>query len=238
MEGARMAKLRSSQIYQTVGMLAVCVGAIVLGFALGNSRNIAVKAAAPLVVRQSDEKSIQISQRSDELLEFGNLSVKHVKLSPSGTFNASSLAAKSERQVEDWIENLEFTLRSKADKQITYIQFELQFPDTEVNGPLMVYREFGLGVHPQSGGELRGGALRYGKPLALSPGDTAIATLSDDHLQRIKHFIGLRNFQLNDMHRVVVKILSVTFDDGLMWSSGHFYRPNPGTPGGYERINR
>jgi hypothetical protein len=95
---------------------------------------------------------IEVSERPDELIEFGNLRVKDVQITSSRKFNAATVAVKSGRQIEDWLENLEFSIRNKSDKQITYIQFELQFPDTGVTGPLMVYREFGIGVHPQSAG--------------------------------------------------------------------------------------
>jgi hypothetical protein len=234
-----MAKfLSSSRIKEAMILTAACVISGILGVVLGSSQRVTAGASRPLLSQLSDEKLIEISERPDELVEFGNLRVKNVQIAPSRKFSAASLAAKSGRQSEDWLENLEFSVRNKSDKQITYIQFELQFPDTGATGPLMVYREFGIGVHPKSGDILRGGASRNDKPLVLDPGDTTTVTLSAEHLQRIKHFIGLRNLQLTDISKVVVKVLGVFFDDGLMWATGHYYRANPDAPGGYKRIDQ
>jgi hypothetical protein len=234
----KMALPDANRTNGTLVLLAICVASAMLGFLLGGLKPVSAKASGPLLPRQSDEKLIEISERTDELVEFGNLRLKDVTIAPSRKFSAASLAVKGGGEVGDWLENLEFTLRNKTDKQITYIQFELQLPDTEASGPLMVYREFGIGIHPKAVGTLRGGALRNDEPLALKPGDTAIARLSADHLQRIKRFIALRNFQLADINKVVVKILGVFFDDGLMWSSGHYYRGNSTAPGSYERIDQ
>lgn len=226
-------------------LLTVCIASSVLGFVLGvnrrttaiakhldshsnsisSSRNMKNMAAALRAsVQQSDEKRIEISQRSDELLEFGNLSVKNVKISPNQKFSATSLAASGGGSVGDWLENFEFSLRNKSDKQITYVVFELQFPETEVNGPLMVYRELRIGIPPK---ESLDPTRSDAEPLALNVGDTTRVVLSAKHLQRIKEFILLRNFQLSEMNRVVVKILSVFFNDGMKWESGLYYRPNP-----------
>jgi hypothetical protein len=233
-----MAMIETHRTSNTLMLLAICIGSAMLGLASGNRKTVTVTATpSPFSVRQSDQKSIVISARPDELLEFGNVNVKNVKITPNRKFSLKSLAVKDGEQVDDWLENLEFSLKNTSDKHITYIQFEIQFPDTEVNGPLMVYREFGIGVDPEAGSRSRGGALRNDRPLDLEPGTTTIATLSTAHLERIKHFIGLRNFQLTNINTVVVKILGVYVDDGLMWSSGHYYRLNPGSRGGYERVN-
>ncbi|MGA9772434.1 MAG: hypothetical protein WBV94_25600 [Blastocatellia bacterium] len=228
-----MANLKTHRINQTVLLLAVCAISAMFGFALRDNETVAAKSYPPILLQQSDEKVIETYERDDDLLEFGNLSVKNTRIVPYQKFSANLLAEKGGGQAEDWLENLEFSLRNKSDKQIIYIQVELQFPDTATNGGLlMVYREFCIGIHPKSGS-----TLKNIRPLALNPGATTTATLSRDHLQRIKNFVGLKNFQLTDINKVVVKILAVIFDDGVMWSSGHYFRANPAAPGGYELIS-
>lgn len=232
-----MGTFKETRVNEGLGLLGVCFVGAVVGFYLGNRQTFPVKASAPVAVRQTDEKSIQISHGSDELLDFRDISVKHTKISSSGKFSVSSLGDTADGEVGDWLKDLQFTLKNKTDRQINYIQFELQFLDTMVDGPLMVYTEFGLGIHPNSESLPKRGSMINDKPLALNPSAKVTASLSDDHLRRIKHFIGLRNFQLGDLNRVVIKVISVIFDDGIMWSSGHFYKPNPDAPGGYQRIN-
>lgn len=230
-----MVRFNTRHINELALLLAVCAGSA-LGLLLGNGKRVTAKAPPLSVSRQSSDKLIQISQRPDEPLEFGNLSIRNAKITPGRKFNAASLAARSAAQGTDWLDNLEFNLKNRSDKQITYIVFELQFPDTEVSGPLMVYRELSTGVPSRaSGGPLRSDDE---SPLALKPGDTTTVKLSAKHLERIKHFIGLRNFRLSEMNTVVVKILVVTFDDGMKWSSGYYMKPNPNVAGGYERVNQ
>jgi len=231
-----MTKSLTSRFSRGLLLALVCVIAGILGLALG-ARSPAAAASPVSLPPQSDEKSIEISERPDELVEFRTLRLNDVEIAPNRKFSASALAAKSGGQVVDWIQNLQFSLRNRTDKRITYIGFELQFPDTGATGPLMVYREFGIGIHPNAGTPA-GAVLRNDVPLSLGPGETATAILSADRLRRIKHFIGLRNFQLADLSRVVVKVLNVFFDDGVMWSTGHYYKPNIAAPGGYERIDR
>lgn len=230
-----MAKPRANRFNEAVLLIAVCAVSATLGFVLRPNKVASAKAYPPALLRQSDDKIIEINERPDELLEFSNLRVKNVKVTPGHRFSAQSIAANSNGQAEDWLENLEFRLENKSDKQITYILFELQFPDTEINGPLMVYSDWGIGIPPrQSGNSVRSN----GQPLALNPGETTTVALSDQILQRIKQFIGLRGFQLNDMNRIVVKTFYVIFNDGMKWSMGFYYKPNPGRPSGYERITQ
>jgi hypothetical protein len=229
-----MAKLRANHFNEALLLIAVCAVSATLGFVLRSNKVASAKAYSPALLRQSDDKIIEINERPDELLEFSNLRVKNVKVAPGQRFSAQSIAANSNGQAEDWLENLEFRLENRSDKQIIYILFELQFPDTEINGPLMVYGDWGIGIPPrQSGNSVRSN----GQSLALNPGATTTVALSDQTLQRIKQFIGLRNFQLTNIQKVVVKILYVLFDDGLKWSTGRYYKLNPSLPGGYERIN-
>ena len=79
--------------------------------------------------------------------------------------------------------------------------------------------------------------LEHGKPLALAPANRLILTLSAEELTQLKQFLALRNFQLTDLNQVVIRIVSVVFDDGMKWEMDYYYRPNLSAPGGYQRIN-
>src|ERR1044071_4833019 len=114
-----MANLKTNRINQTVLLLAVCAVSATLGFMLRDNKAIAAKAYPASIVQQSDEKVIETYERDDELLEFSNLSIKNIKIVPNQKFSASSLAEKGGGQTEEWLENLEFSLRNKSGKQIT-----------------------------------------------------------------------------------------------------------------------
>lgn len=214
-------------------VLVVCVGAAVLGFALGNSHTVIAKKPRPLS-QKSDEKIIQRKHFSNEPFVFDGLSVKKVKIAPSVKFNARLTAESGGGQVEDWVENLSFTIKNTSNKRMIYINVELDFPETTVNGrPLMVYDQLSIGIHPRAFGD----ALRYGKPLALEPGDITTASLSGDRLRLLNEFLASGKFQLADLTQVNIRIDHIIFDDGTKWSQGYQYKPNPAGRGGYEQIN-
>lgn len=217
-------------------MLAVCVGSAFLGFALGSNTVNSAKTSKAVSLQQSDEKAVITAEQPDDPLKFGNqLRVKGVRIAMGRKFSATSIAQRGRGQVEDWLDSLEFSLTNKSPKHITYIHLELQFPDTEVNGLLMVYRELAVGVPPK----LSGDQLRYGEPLDLSPGNTFTFALSTKDLQQIKDFLALRKFELFDLSSVVVQVLTVVFDDETKWTlGGSYFRPNPAVRGGYERVNQ
>src|SRR3989442_9552235 len=114
----RMAKLRITNTGRTVVLLGVCLGATLFGFVLGHVGPVTARAAKALAMRQSSEKAIDVSQRSDEPLEFGNLSVKHAKIVPNRRFTVDSLGMNGVDQ-GDWLENLRFTLMNKSNKRVT-----------------------------------------------------------------------------------------------------------------------
>lgn len=228
-----MTKLRANRIKKMVVLLAVCVGSAMMGFVLGYSKVDTAQAGSSKLLQRSDEKVIERKEYPKEPLEFDNLAVKNVKITPSQKVSARSLVEHGGGQIEDWLENLEFSLKNKSDKQVRYILLQLQFPETEVNGPMMAYN-VEVGIHPNASGD----ALIYGKPLALEPGDTFAFTLSAKELKQMKDFLALRKFQLADLNKTIIPIVSVIFDDGKAWSSGRYYKPNPNAPGGYEPIDQ
>jgi hypothetical protein len=147
-------------------------------------------------------------------------------------FSAESVAKDGGGQAEDWLENLEFTIKNKSDKQITYIGISIQFPETEVNGPIMIHNSH-IGIHPKGPAE----PVRQSTPLAIAPGDTVGFNLSSQQLTLMKDFLALKKFQLSGLNKAVIRIETVIFEDGIMWSAGHYFRPSSSAPGGYTRID-
>ena len=96
----------------------------------------------------------------------------------------------------------------------------------------MVYRQLDIGIPPKASED----KIRKSKPLTLEPGNSVIVRLSPQDLQSIKNFLASRKFQLADITKVRIQTLAIFFNDGIMWSNGFYYRPNPNKPGSYERI--
>ena len=215
---------------ETLILLAVGVVSVSLGFAFGGSRKVVGgPSGLPL---QSDEKVIERYERPGEPFEFGNLRVRKNEIDLRQKFSVKSLAYRSGSEPEDWLADLEFSLRNKMDKQITFILAQLQFPETEGSGPKMVY-SLHVGIPPTPSES----DLRLGRPLALAPGNRLIVTLSSEELKQLKQFLAVRNFKLGGLNKVVIRIVSILFEDGIKWEMDYYYKPNPSTPGGYERFN-
>jgi len=223
-----MARLRGKSIKESIAVLLVCVGAAILGLAFGRTHPITAKAAPSS--QGSDEKRIERKQFPREPFRVGDLSVRKIRVGPSGRFNARSLAEEAGGSVEDWLENLVFTITNSSNKRMTYINVELDFPETTSNGPMMVYNQLGIGVHPED-------RLKNGTQLGLDPGDTATFAPSAERIRLLKQFLAGRNFQLADLTQVTIRIDYIIFGDGMRWSQGEYYKPNPAAPGGFERIN-
>jgi hypothetical protein len=228
-----MAKLAASRRNEMVLLMVVCATSAMLGFALGSNKPVNAKASRPLPAAQSDEKVIEKKAVADEPIELSNLSVKKVAIAPSQKFRITTLTEKGAGHVEHWLEDLGFTIKNNSDKQITYILLELEFPETGSNGPMMV-NHVRIGIPPSASKD----ELKYYKPIAIDPGAKFEFTLSNKELNLLMDFLALRRFQLAELNKLVIKMAYVIFDDGVMWSQGDFYRPNPNARGGYERITR
>jgi hypothetical protein len=229
-----MARSKANRANHALVALAVCAAAAGLGLALRSNRIPAVASTFTPTSQPPDMKVIVKESRPNEPVQFGDLRVQNVEIPPGKPFSASELAHVSKGQPEDWLGGLHYSLKNTTDKRMTFILAELQFPETTTTGPLMVYNRLGIGIPPfkPMPPEYEGN-----KSLSLDPGDTVTFQLSPAQLEGIKSFIGLRNFQLADLSKVTVKITYVIFDDGTKWDVGHYYKPNPSAPHGWERID-
>jgi hypothetical protein len=190
-----------------------------------------------LVIQQSDEKVIERQKYRYEPFEFGELSVKKTKISPSQKLSARALAENGGGSVEDWLENLEFSFKNTSDKQITFLDLELAFPETGEGRPLMMY-VLSMGIHPTASEN----TMKYGTPFALDPGGVLSFKLSADKLEMIKKFLVQGGFYLGNLNKATIRIDYIYFADGTKWNQGALYKPlpgenpGPGKPGKYERV--
>jgi len=177
--------------------------------------------------QQSDVKIIEREQFPIEPLEIEGLAVKNVKLALSQKFSARSLAKQTGGQEEDWIDNLEFTIKNKSDKRITYLSISLCFPLPGIPDPAR-----GLFHHLVLGVDLRasGTAATYAQPFSLAPGESFTVNLSEKDLTLIKRHLAVVKFlpvdvSLADIERVIISIPTVGYEDGVQWERGKYTIP-------------
>lgn len=232
-----MFKLKANLSTKRYMLLAVCFGSAILGITLGLNKANSTKAYQPTVLQESDEKVINWMNYRDEPLKFGNLSVKNTKQILGNKFDVKTLAEKQGGSTEDWLENLEFTLNNNSKKMITSISLHFEFSnklvrETSVTGPDIAY-PLNIGYPPEAPKE----ELKYFEPLALNPGEEFTMKLSAKKLNSIKKALAASNHTFANMSRLDIRIVRVIYSDGLTWSNGRNYRPNPSAPGGYELID-
>jgi hypothetical protein len=230
-----MEKFKSKLTSEVALVLSVSAGTALLGVVLGYAQPVRATASTAKSFLQTDEKVISIYQRDDELIDFGDLHLGNVHVPPNRKFSLKSLTNQPGKEAEDWLQNLEFTITNRSNKSITSVVFEVQFPDSEINGPLMGYRNLSVGIPPDAP-NISVPPIPGKMAISLSPGDKTTFLLSALDLQQIKDFLALRKFQLSEMNGIVIKVLFVAFDDGTRWATGQFFRLNPNAPGGFERI--
>ena len=226
-----MIRPKASRAHQTILLLGICATAGLLGLLL-RSHTAASGTNRQQAPERNDEKVIERYQRPGEPFEFGALRLKGLAIPLRHKFRASALAERTEARSGDWIERLQFKIRNTSARAVTFILFQLQFPETELNGPEMVFN-LHIGLHPQPSEQ----ELKSHQRLDLDPGDSVTFTLSDSDVRSVKEFLALRNFQLRDLNRVVIRIMSLAFIDGSKWEQDYYYRPSPGSPGGYEKVD-
>ena len=116
-------------------------------------------------------------------------------------------------------------------KRSAFFVYSLRFPQALINGGQLL-NPMDVGVAPAP---LR--SITDNKPLVINPEDIFKVALSDKELTLINKVLSREGLNLADLTRVTFRIEAIIYEDGMRWDGGHWYKPNPGAPGKYERIN-
>ena len=224
-----MARLKKRSVLQGLVLFIVCVASALIGFALRNNYASTPESDRLSVIQQSDEKVIEIKEFPGKPFDLSDLSVRKVKIQPGEKLKVRSVA-----ESEEWLDGLEFNIKNKWDKQIIFIKIDLEFPETWLAGRPLMIDHLIIGIHPQGTTNDK----KYGKPLALNPGETYTYSHSKHRLTLTKKFLEQGGFQLANLNKAVIKVSAIIFDDGTQWGEGNWFKYNPNVPGGYEQIRK
>jgi hypothetical protein len=232
-----MAKFRASRPLQMIVLLLICTASGFVGFAYRTNKENGTT-PSPTSIQQSDEKVVERKEYGYEPFEFKDFSVRKVKIAPSQKLSARALAESAKGNEGDWLADLEFNITNKWNQAITYIDLELEFPETATGGLKRVY-DMDIGIHPAATSEM----IKYGKPLKLNSNETYTFRLSVKDLEKIKKFLSRGSFELAHLNKLVIDSSYLYFEDGMKWEQGSWYKPVPsegpsaGKPGRYEKLN-
>lgn len=125
----------------------------------------------------------------------------------------------------DWLNGLKIRFKNVSKKTITHVDWGLRFPQTKTDTPPMGYSLiYGL-YFPKQAREAPG--MKY-----LAPGESDEVTLQPDSYKKMKEFVAQKN-DLNELNTVILTLVVVYFDDGVRWSAGSQFRPDPSRPAKY-----
>jgi hypothetical protein len=133
---------------------------------------------------------------------------------------------------DDWLKRFVFEIESMANKPITYLEVNLNFPETKASGNLMSY-PIAIGINPNPNPKASPTAQ---KALRLMPGEKLAITLADDY-DKLERFISIRH-SINQIHKAQVEVSFIVFDDGTAWIVGDYFRRDPNNPRHYINVGQ
>jgi len=118
----------------------------------------------------------------------------------------------------DWLRNLKLKINNRSEKAITYVVLDLTFPETATaeNGRVGLH-QIRLGASPDLP---LGGAQFY-----LAPGASKEISL-DSEYPDMRKLIESR-IPVDRITKIVIRLETALFDDGIKWFAGSLYRRNP-----------
>lgn len=123
---------------------------------------------------------------------------------------------------EDWLKGTKFTLRNDSGREIVYIAFELEFPETTAIGDVMIF--------PIQVGRRPGSTITANRePLVLKSDQELTIELDEGTYTALRRFIETRQ-PLSSLSKVIVYVQFVAFDDDTGWSNGEYMRQTPDNP--------
>lgn len=119
----------------------------------------------------------------------------------------------------EWIKTTSLKLKNKYTKTITYVQVNVDFPETATSG-IMMQEQYLLGRHPVYG------KLGDPQPLNLKPEESFEVSLGTE-FDRIKRMIERRHSPIASISKILIRLQDVGFDDGTVYAAGAFFKKNP-----------
>jgi len=122
---------------------------------------------------------------------------------------------------KDWLRHLSIKVKNNFSKPITFVQLDLDFPETKATGNIMAFPIW-FGRNPRA-------RVLFGEPKTLVPQETADIALSEDDYIKLTTFLEQRH-PIESISKVSIRITEVVFEDGLIWLNGSWVRPDPSNP--------
>lgn len=167
---------------------------------------------AHVIAQQDQERFLEKYAHRNEPLR-----IKAIK-GKKGTININ----KKFLDDDDWLKSLYFSLENISDKNITYIQLELEFPRSDTIPPFVFDIEYGHWPSLE-------GSIPVDTPPPIKPGEEIVLSFSASEYAELQKLLEGQKYPKNIKH-AVIDITTVIFDDGLMWRAGRLMKRDPNNP--------
>ena len=183
-------------------------------WAVSSSLSVGITSASA----QDTERSLNKTESYDnEPLTIVGIKASNRSVKPGEKFSGNN----------DWLKNASIRVQNSSEKDIVYIEIDLNFPETKTSGNEISYR-LKLGHRP--------GAHDTNPPLLLKANDGAVLNLDDDRYDQLVKVVEQRH-PMSGIRRVDMRLGFVIFSDGTAWSGGLFQRRDPNNPNRYIPMN-
>ncbi len=120
----------------------------------------------------------------------------------------------------DWLKHVTFKVKNRSDKAITFLQIDLDFPETEATAGAIMMHQLFFGQRPDFRSTLNN------QPLYIKPNEAIEISLEREY-DDIKTLIELKHPTVGVINKLTIRTSSIIFEDDILYSAGMFSRRNP-----------
>ena len=189
----------------SLAVIAICVTAVIAGWSLDTKL-------------QSKSKTLAKSRTRNTVVELEQITIANKEIKDKEAFSGG----------DDWLETLQFRVRNVSTKPITYLELNINFPETrsETSAMSSYVLRFGHKTPNQS--------LQKNLPLYIPVAATFDIRCSETY-SSIKQFVEARKAMKN-ITQAELEVGWVMFEDKTAWAAGNFYKPDPTNPNRYINV--
>ncbi|HKC62075.1 MAG TPA: hypothetical protein VKB86_00450, partial [Pyrinomonadaceae bacterium] len=190
----------------------------------GGSKGILIFVALAMLLASTTLLAINSTAQQDQerLLEKQVHQKEPLRIKAIKGKKGDVLISKKFLDDDDWLKGLTFRLENISDKNIVFVQLEVEFPRTDEVPPLVFPLQYGAGLLPND-------SSTANPVTPIRPGEDVVLTLSDASYEVLQHLWGDMKYPKSIKH-AILDIEMVIFDDGIMWQGGRLMKRDPDNP--------
>lgn len=162
----------------------------------------------------------KISQSQKKIEQFRGINPEPLELVEIRDKDKPLTLSKSFKREGEWLKGTEFKLKNVFTKDIIYIEFYLNFPETTASGNEMAY-PLKFGKSPETN--------EVQEVPTLKPNEELTFKVDENTFDRLSQFIGRRH-PLASLTLLRVDLGFIVFSDHTAWQGGNYYVQDPANP--------